>query len=145
MVPALRSSRTRSCQDRRPPYVATQVSVLTRARSSVCAPRLVRRNDASPLAQRPRVSQLLRVPLSPTPRTSTCTRVPSGVVAVHDGTSSLSANPGLTHGEVQLPTSYDVRPIVVVARGELSRSLPARAVVPENVPVASSAAVSHCR
>ncbi len=80
------------------------MSVATRARSSVWLPRLVRLNDASPRAQRPRVSQLLRVPPSLVPRTSTWTRVPSGVLAAHDGTSSVSAKPGETQGDVQLPT-----------------------------------------
>ena len=79
------------------------MSVATRARSSVWLPRLVRRKVASPRAHRPRVSQLLRLPPSLTPRTSTWTSVPSGVLAAHDGTSSVSANPGRVHGEVQVP------------------------------------------
>ena len=91
------------------------------------------------------MSQLLRVPPSLTPRTSTWISVPSGVLDAHDGTSSVSAKRGLTHGEVQVPTAYERPPTVVRALGRESRSFPALAVVPANVPVRSSAVVSHCR
>jgi hypothetical protein len=84
--------------------VVTHVSVATRARSSRWLPRVVRRNVASVPDQRPRTSQLLRLPRTLTPRTWTWTSVPAGVVAAHDGTSSVSPKPGRTHGEVQVPT-----------------------------------------
>ena len=83
--------------------MAIQVSVATWARSSRWLPRLVRRKVESGRAQRPRLSQLVRRPLSPMPRTSTWISVFRGVLAVQDGTTSVAANPGRTHREVQLP------------------------------------------
>ena len=107
LVPARRFRVMRSCQESNEPF-ATNVSVATRARSSVWEPWEVRRKPASPEAHRPIVSQLLR-PAAPRPRTCTSTNVPSGVRASHEGTSSVNAKPGVVHGDFQRPRSQ-VRP-----------------------------------
>jgi hypothetical protein len=50
-----------------------------------------------------------------------------------------------THGDVQVPKAYERPATVVFTFGRSRRSFPAATVVPENAPVRSCTAVSHCR
>ncbi len=100
VLPTLRASVTRSCQDTSPlAEAARQVSTATPARSSSWSESVERCRCVSLRAQRPSRSQLDVVPSAERPRSRTSTKLLPGVRADHDGITSLNANPGVTHGE----------------------------------------------
>ena len=98
------SSASRTCQLVNPvSESACQVSTFTLARSSDWPETLVRRIRPSADAHRPSTSQLEVAPVAVRPRTCTSTQLPPGVVADHEGTSSVSPKPDVVHGETQRP------------------------------------------
>ncbi len=82
---------------------ATQVSTLTRPRSSDCEASDWRRTAGLSRAHSAIESQLDVRPSAVRARTATLTTLSPVVTASHDGMSSVAPKPGDAHGEVQLP------------------------------------------
>ena len=102
---------------------------------------LVRRNPASRVAQVPITFQPLIRPVLLRTRAWTCTAVPAGVTAFHEGSSSVKDCPGWTHQEVQRDQDQ-LRPAVVNRpTGWLIDTEPPATRVPSFVPARNAASV----
>ena len=115
-VPGIRKSETRSCQEVNPaPFLATQVSTLTEARSSDWGVRVRRLMVASDV-QRPSTSQLVFSASGVRPLTSISIQLPFGVVACHEAISWVRPKVESTHGALHRPRSNGAAAVLALAR-----------------------------